>query len=165
MRKNPIVNILNEKKREVNLVEIEHKLLTSNITFNWEWVKFMLIDILQMSQPSFSMKPPSLLKRTCMPCSTIWPTETKLFVIVGTCKSFLMQVCSPSFPNGTSPMCRMGHRRCAEWDAECRLRSLCSQVDPACVSRETILGATSCDVRRQNLRTTRAWSWRNLRSS
>ena len=23
-----------------------------------------------------------------MPCSTIWPTETKFFVIVGTCKTF-----------------------------------------------------------------------------
>ena len=29
-----------------------------------------------------------------------------------------------------------------EWDAECRLRSLCSRVDPAFVSRETTLGAT-----------------------
>ena len=33
----------------------------------------------------------------------------------------------------------MGHRRCVEWDAECRLRSLCSRVDPAFVSRETLL--------------------------
>ena len=65
---------------------------------------------LAMSRPSFSMKQPSLLKQTCMPCSTIWPTETKFFVIVGTCKTFLMQVCSPSFPNGTSSMCRMGCR-------------------------------------------------------
>ena len=44
---------------------------------------------LAMSQPSFSMKQPSSLKRTCMPCSTIWPTETKFFVIVGTCKNIL----------------------------------------------------------------------------
>ena len=63
---------------------------------------------LAMGQPFFSMKQPSLLKQTCMPCSTIWPTETKFFVMVGTCKIFFMQVWLPSFSNGTSPMCRMG---------------------------------------------------------
>ena len=61
-----------------------------------------------MSRPSFSMKQPSLLKWTCMPWSTIWSTETKVFVMVGTCNTFFMQFWLPSFPNETSPMCRMG---------------------------------------------------------
>ena len=56
---------------------------------------------LAMIWPSFSMKQPSPLKRTCMPCSTIWPTETKFFVMVGTCKTFFMQVWLPSFPNAS----------------------------------------------------------------
>ena len=58
-------------------------------------------------RPSFSMKHPPSLKRTCMPCSTIWPTETKFFVMVGTCKTFLMYVWLPSLSNGTLPMCRI----------------------------------------------------------
>ena len=32
----------------------------------------------------------SVVEATCMLCSTIWPTETRFFVIVGTCKPFLM---------------------------------------------------------------------------
>ena len=58
-------------------------------------------------RPSFSMKHPPSLKRTCMPCSTIWPTETKFFVMVSTCKTFLMYVWLPSLLNGTLPMCRI----------------------------------------------------------
>ena len=34
--------ILNEIKREVNVVEMEHELLC-NISFDWEWVKLTLI--------------------------------------------------------------------------------------------------------------------------
>ena len=42
-----------------------------------------------MIRPSFLMKQhQSWSNQTCIPCSTIWPTETKLFVIVGTCKTF-----------------------------------------------------------------------------
>ena len=41
-------------------------------------------------QPSFLMKQPPWSNQACMPCSIIWPTETKFFVIVGTCKTFLM---------------------------------------------------------------------------
>ena len=61
-----------------------------------------------MSRPSFSMKQPPWSNRTCIPCSTIWPTETKFFVMVGTCKTFLMYVCLPFSPNRTLPMCRIG---------------------------------------------------------
>ena len=43
-----------------------------------------------MIRPSFLMKQPPWSNRTCMPCSTIWPTETKFFVIVETCKTFSM---------------------------------------------------------------------------
>ena len=63
---------------------------------------------LVMSRPFFSIKQPPLLNRTCMPFSMIWPTETKFFIIVGTCKTFLMQVLLPSFSNEKLPTCRMG---------------------------------------------------------
>ena len=43
-----------------------------------------------MLLPSFSMKQPPWLNQTCMPCSTIWPIETKFFVIVETCNMSLM---------------------------------------------------------------------------
>ena len=41
------------------------------------------------SRSSFSIKHPSWLNLTCMYCSTIWPTETSFFVMVGTCKNVL----------------------------------------------------------------------------
>ena len=63
---------------------------------------------LAMSRPYFSIKQPSLLKRTCMPCSTIWPNETKFFVMVGTCKTLFYASLIAFFTNGTLPMCRMG---------------------------------------------------------
>ena len=92
-----------------------------------------------MSRPFFSIKYPPLLKRTCMPCSTIWPTKTKFFVIVGTCKTLLMQLFLSSLLDGMLSMCRM--------DVWCRLPSLRSQVDPNFLSHETILGVTSYDLR------------------
>ena len=54
---------------------------------------------LAMIWPSSSMKQPSSLKRTCMPGSTIWLSETKFFAMVGTWKTLSMQVWLPSFPN------------------------------------------------------------------
>ena len=64
---------------------------------------------LAMSQPSFCIKHPSLLKHNYMPClNTSWPTETKFFDIIRTCKTFLMQLFFPSLPNGMLSMCRMG---------------------------------------------------------
>ena len=109
-----------------------------------------------MSRPSFSMKQPSLLKRICMPCSTIWPTETNFFVMVGTCKTFCMQV--------VRLLSRMGHCQCAEWDAACHLRSQCGRVDPTFISHKTTVGVMSCDARRRSRRTMCLRSWRYLRS-
>ena len=62
---------------------------------------------LATSRPSFSMKQPSWLNQTCMSCSTIWPTETKFFALVGTCKTFLMKVLLHSFLNGTLLTCQI----------------------------------------------------------
>ena len=63
----------------------------------------------EMSQLSFSMRQPSWLNRTYIPYSTIWPTKTKFFVMVGTWKLFYASLLAffpkwdiADMPNGVS---------------------------------------------------------------
>ncbi len=54
-------------------------------------------------------KHPFGLNVTCKPCSTIWPIETRFFVMVGTWStSFKYFVCPSCMDNGTLPICVMG---------------------------------------------------------
>ncbi len=56
-----------------------------------------------------STKHPFGLDVTCKPCSTIWPTKTNFFVMVGTWStSFKYFVCPSCMDNGTLPICVMG---------------------------------------------------------
>ena len=42
-----------------------------------------------ITRPSSSMKHPRCVNRTCIPWSTIYPTDTRFFMIVGTCNMFM----------------------------------------------------------------------------
>ncbi len=56
-----------------------------------------------------STKHPFGVNVTCKPCSTIWPTETKFFVMVGTWNTSFKYFVYPScMDNGTLPICGMG---------------------------------------------------------
>ncbi len=56
-----------------------------------------------------STKHPFGLNVNYKPCSTIWPTETKFFVMVGTWSTFLKYfVCPSCMDNDTLPICVMG---------------------------------------------------------
>ena len=61
-----------------------------------------------MILPSSSMKHPRWVNQTCIPWSTICPTDTKFLVIVGTCKTLRIIPFWPTCLRGTSPMCSMG---------------------------------------------------------
>ena len=58
--------------------------------------------------PSSSMKHPRCVNRTCIPWSTICPTDTRFFVIVGTCTTFMSFPFYPAWLRGTSPTCSIG---------------------------------------------------------
>ena len=106
-----------------------------------------------MSQTSLSMKQPPWLNRTCIPWSTIWPTKTKFFVMVGTCNTFLMQVCSPTFSNGTLLICGMGELY------HPRFRH--NQVNLALEGLKIILDETSYGSRHRSRRTIHLPDWRH----
>ncbi len=83
----------------VNNMEFTSSMVTSKVPFaiNLPWF-FMS-----------STKHPFGLNVTCKPCSTIWPMETKYFVMVGTWStSFKYFVCPSCMDNGTLPICVMG---------------------------------------------------------
>ena len=52
-----------------------------------------------------SMKHLSWLNHTCIPWSTICPTNTKFLVIVGTCKTFFIHTLLPMWLRGMFSMC------------------------------------------------------------
>ena len=55
--------------------------------------------------PSSSMKHPRCVNRTYIPWSTICPTDTIFFVIVGTCNTFISFPFCPTWLRGTSTTC------------------------------------------------------------
>ena len=61
-----------------------------------------------ITRPSSSMKHPRCVNRTSIPRSTICPTETKFFVIVGTCSTFISFSFCPTWLRGTSPTFAIG---------------------------------------------------------
>ena len=54
--------------------------------------------------PSSSMKQPRCVSRTCIPWSTICPTDTRFFV---TCSKLMSFPFCPTWLRGTSPTCSM----------------------------------------------------------
>ena len=57
-----------------------------------------------ITRPTSSMKHPRCVNRTSIPWSTICPTDTKFFVIVGTCNTFISFPFCPTWLRGTFPM-------------------------------------------------------------
>ena len=64
-----------------NIAAFISGMFTSNVNIRPHLLPFVIN--LHLSLKS-STKTPSWLNRTCKPCSTIWPTETRFFVIFGT---------------------------------------------------------------------------------
>ena len=61
-----------------------------------------------MTFPSSSMKQPRCVNRTkCIPCSTICLSNTRFFMIVGTCSTFMSFPFCPMWLRGTSLPCLM----------------------------------------------------------
>ena len=58
-----------------------------------------------MTLPSSSMKHLRCINRTCIPWSTIFSNDTRLFVIVGMCNTFMSFPFCPTWMRETSPTC------------------------------------------------------------
>ena len=61
-----------------------------------------------ITRPSSSMKHLRCVNRTSIPWSMICPTETRFFVIVGTCNTFMSFPFCPTWLKGTSPTFAIG---------------------------------------------------------
>ena len=60
-----------------------------------------------MTFPSSSMKHPSCVNRTSIPWSKIYPTDTRFFMIVRTCRTFISFPFNSTWFRGNCPTCVM----------------------------------------------------------
>ena len=101
-----------------------------------------------MTLPSSSMKHPRCVNRTCIFLSTICPTNTKFFVIVEMCRTFINFPFCPTWFMGVSLTCSM------VWYVRCRHWFRRPPAVPASPNVRTTLRGSSCDSTPWNLRTT-----------
>ena len=92
------------------------------------------------------MKHPRCVNRTSIPWSMICPTDTKFFVIVGTCSTFM------SFPFCTTWLREL--LRHSRSDAECRLQLRLLPVASVFPGTRTTPYGSSYDLTRRSQRTT-----------
>ena len=96
--------------------------------------------------PFFLDEAPEWVNRTCIPRSTIYPTDTKSLVIVGTCRKFI------SIPFGRHGS--RGRDWHARWDVRCRFQFRRPPIVLAFRDVSTILHGSSCDWTHRNPHTT-----------